>query len=132
MNEVALRGCPLCGTPVDDVDLGLRDYRWLEDALPGRVAPTDVDFMLETAGHVLILEYKPLGVYLPLGQRLTFKTLVLKGIDVWLVRHNEDSTRVKVGAMDRNGEVVFSESMPVSRLKRKVREWFDAARQEVA
>lgn len=110
------------------LDLGLRDYRWLGDALPGRVAPTDVDFMLERGGQFLVQEYKQGGAPLPLGQRLTLKALVALGMDVWVVREDEkDRARVEVGQMDSNGVVPFVESMRVNQLRQRVARWFARA-----
>ena len=122
-----LRGCPTCGTPVTEVSLGLRDYRWVADALPGRVAPMDLDFMLEKNGRFLVLEYKPGVAPLPLGQRLTLKQLVRLGMDVWVVWHDDGNDTCKVGSMNRNGDVNFIEEMRVTKLRAKVRGWFEEA-----
>src|SRR6266516_2086082 len=83
-----LRHCPTCGHDASDIDIGLRDYRWLGDALPGKIAPMDVDFMLERNGHFLVLELKPAKAPLPMGQRLTLKALTRgpKSVQTWLVR----------------------------------------------
>ena len=105
------------------MDLGLRDYRWLGDALPGRVAPTDLDALLERKGHFLVLEYKPPGMPLPMGQRITLRSLVKLGMDVWVVWG--DGPEVEVGAMDRRGEVPFVEKMSVGKLRRRVKTWFE-------
>lgn len=130
MANAPLRGCPLCRTPVKDAQLGLRDFRWVSDALPGRVAPMDIDAMLEKNGYFLIIEMKPDGQPLPLGQRLTLKALVRLGCDVWVVWENDAGKRVKVGAMDRNGNTPFIEDMPVSRLRNKVASWYTDASEE--
>jgi hypothetical protein len=88
----------------------------------------DLDCMLERNGHFLVQEFKPEGVPLPLGQRLTLKALVRLGMDVWVVwEGKDDPQRVEVGAMDRNGNVPFVESMRRNRLKRRVTEWFEEA-----
>jgi hypothetical protein len=111
--------------------MGLRDYRWVSEALPGRIAPMDLDCVLEKNGHILIQEFKPKGAPLPLGQRLTLKAFVRLGqlagkvVDVWVVW--EDGDMVEVGAMDRHGNVPFIETMRKNRLKRRVVEWFEEA-----
>lgn len=125
MANAPLRGCPTCGTPVSDLKMGLRDYRWVSDALPGRVAPMDLDCVLERKGHFLVMEFKPKGAPLPMGQRLTLKALVRLGMDVWVVW--EDGERAEVGAMDRNGNVPFVEDMRQNRLRRRVADWFKDA-----
>jgi hypothetical protein len=120
-----LRGCPTCGTKVSELELGLRDYRWVAEALPGKIAPMDLDCVLEKNGHVLIMEFKPTGASLPLGQRLTLKTFVRMGADVWVVWG--DGRSVEVGPMDRNGNVNFVSKMTQNKLRHKVTDWFSAA-----
>jgi hypothetical protein len=116
-----LRGCPTCGTPVTDIQLGLRDYRWLGDALPGRVAPMDIDFLLERNGNFLIQEYKPEGVRPPVGQARSLRALREAGADVWLVQG------------DGPVEVDFGEGktfrMSVPSLAEEVAVWFEEAGQ---
>jgi len=129
MNE-PLKACPLCGTEVTEQMFGLRDYRWLEDALPGRVAPTDLDFVLERGGRVLIMEYKPKGALLSMGQRLTLRTFVRMGADVWIGWENEDG-HVDVGVLDRAGAIHFIEKrIPRAKLRRRVHDWFESAKEE--
>jgi hypothetical protein len=110
--------------------MGLRDYRWVSDALPGRVAPMDLDCVLEKNGKFLVQEFKPKGAPLPLGQRLTLKALVRLGMDVWVVWEELGTEVVEVGAMDRNGNVPFVETMRRNRLRRRVAEWFTNASEE--
>jgi hypothetical protein len=105
--------------------MGLRDYRWVSEALPGRVAPMDLDCVLERHGSMLVMEFKPKGAPVPLGQRLTLKHLVRIGADVWVVW--EDGERVEVGAMDRHGNVPFVEEMRKNRLRKRVTDWFHEA-----
>jgi hypothetical protein len=126
MND-PLRGCPTCGTKTEKANLGLRDYRWLGDSLPGRVAPMDVDFMLERNGQFLVIENKPGGAPIPMGQRITLKALVRQGMDVWVAWEQEDGKHVEVGVMDKHGNVNFIDRMTVAKLKNKVSEWFSAA-----
>jgi hypothetical protein len=128
MNE-PLRGCPLCGTPVEDVKLGMRDFRWVSSALPGRVAPMDLDAMLEKNGHHLVMEMKPGNAGLPLGQRITLKTLVVLGMDVWVIWEKEEGW-VEVGSMDKHGEVNFVERMSVAKLRSRVAQWYEEASRE--
>lgn len=126
MND-PLRGCPTCGTKVDDANLGLRDYRWVSDALPGRIAPMDIDFVLERHGSVLIMEQKPKGAPIPLGQRMSLRTFArMPNVEVWIAWNNPGERDVEVGAMDRRGEVPFIERMQVPKLKHRVAEWLEA------
>lgn len=131
MNE-KLRTCPLCQTPVDrTVHLGLRDFRWVADALPGRVAPTDFDSVLEKNGRFLVLELKPPGGSLPMGQRLTFKALVRTGFfDVWVVWETKAGETVEVGVVDRHGNVSVPGRTSTESLAQRVRQWYDDAGRE--
>jgi len=124
-NQPSLRHCPSCGGPVTE-ELGLRDYEsWLKPGvLPGRVSGSDIDFFLEQSGtgRMLALEFKEGNKPLGLGQRLLFKDLRAKGIDVWVAWERKDS--VLVGAMDENGEVMFTQEVTPRELAMKVREWW--------
>jgi hypothetical protein len=87
VREGVLRGCPTCGTKVADVDIGLRDFRWVNEYLPGKVGGMDIDFMLTQSktDRVLLLEMKPAGARISVGARLTFQTLIHLGADVMVV-----------------------------------------------
>lgn len=126
MND-PLRKCPTCGTPVKEAKLGLRDFRWVVEKLPGRVAPMDVDFALERHGRFLFIEFKPLGGGLSVGARILYKTLVRQGHDVWLVQGDGP---VQAGPMDANGNVNFTATLTVEELAQRVRAWFDGAGEE--
>lgn len=115
MTTEDLRGCPQCGTEVDAIKLGLRDYRWLK--LPGKVGPMDVDFLLERNGDFLVLEFKPNGVRPGQGQQITFDALSKKGFQVWVVEG--DGPRVKVWFTD-----TVAKEMSVEELAAKVNDWW--------
>lgn len=128
MANAPLRGCPTCGTPVKETrGLGLRDYRWLTPYLPGRVAPSDLDLVLERNGHYLIMENKPAGASLSMGQRIMLKNLVRipRSTEVWVVWGDERN--VEVGPMNRHGEVPFVDKMPTEELAAKSVEWLEKA-----
>jgi hypothetical protein len=120
MANEPLRGCPTCGTPVEEVRLGLRDYRWVSDKLPGRVAPMDFDFVLERRGNFLVIEFKPKGMAPPPGQARTLRTLRNAGGDVWLVYGDGPDVQVDFG----EGEL---HDMSVDELAEEVRLWFEEA-----
>jgi hypothetical protein len=131
MANAPLRGCPTCGTPVEQaVGLGLRDYRWLTPYLPGRVAPSDLDSVLERNGRFLFMEYKPAGASLPMGQRIMLKNLVRgpKSIDVWVVWGDEK--KVEVGPMHWNGEIPFVDKMSTDKLAANAVKWLEWATKE--
>lgn len=127
MRQGALRTCPTCGTPIDETrHIGLRDYRWLDEMLPGRVGAMDVDAAVHhaRAGRMLIFEFKLPGESLSLGVRLTLMHLVRLGADVWVVWGPYDEALYDVGQMDRAGRVRFLQRLPIEALKRSVREWW--------
>ena len=87
-----LRKCPVCSTPVSEAQVGLRDYRWLGDALPGRVGAMDIDFLLtqSATNRALVIELKRPGEQVPQGQRLAFAQLRRMRFDVWVVWTKND------------------------------------------
>lgn len=122
-----LRKCPTCLTPVKEAKLGLRDYRWVTDKLPGRVAPMDIDFALEKNGRFLFIEFKPANAGLSVGARILYKTLVRAGHDVWLVFGDGP---VQAGPLDRNGNTYFMTELTIDQLADRVTAWFAAAGEE--
>ena len=126
-NQPPLRHCPSCGGPVSK-DLGLRDYEsWLKPGvLPGKVSGSDIDFFLEQSqtGRMLAMEFKEGNKPLGLGQRLLFKGLISKGIEVWVVWERKDS--LLAGKMDDTGEVTFTQELSPRELAQKVKDWWYA------
>lgn len=126
-NQPSLRHCPSCGGPVTE-DLGLRDYEsWLKaGVLPGKVSASDIDFCLEQSntGRMLVMEFKEGNKPLGLGQRLLFKGLKGKGIDVWVVWERKDS--LLAGEMADDGEVRFTQELSPRELAQRVKDWWYA------
>lgn len=91
-----LRACPTCLTPVEEAKLGLRNFDWLSDYLPGKVGPTDIDAVLDNdkTGRMLAMEFKPSGAAVGLGQRITFRNLRKRNVDVWIIWGTEDDIEV--------------------------------------
>ncbi len=51
-----LSQCPTCSQSIEDADLGLRDYTYLFNCLPGKVGPMDGDLILRSrTGKKLLL-----------------------------------------------------------------------------
>jgi hypothetical protein len=114
----------MCGTKVEDVSLGLRDYRWLGGVLPGKVAPTDIDFLLETNNDFLVMEFKPKGVPLTRGQAIAMKRMVKKGFEVRVVWGEGDL--VDVGDLKESGRLAVRKDVPKPLLALEVGAWFAA------
>jgi len=124
VNE-ALRGCPTCGSRVKDINLGLRDFRWVASALPGKVAPMDLDFVLERKGQVLILELKPEGVGLSVGARMTYRTFEKMGCSVWVVQG--EGPMVTLSRPGQNESVYLH----IDDLIKMIVEWYEEADSDV-
>lgn len=120
MNE-PLRACPTCLTKVADVDLGLRDFRWASKALPGKVAPMDIDFALERNDQFLFIEFKPKDGPVGMGQFITLRALAKAGATVWLVRG--DGPEVTVETLVE-GHWTKPETATVDDLAKAVKTWF--------
>jgi hypothetical protein len=112
---------------VAEAKLGLRDYAWVNESLPGKVGGMDVDFTVNQAAtdRALMLEFKPEGAYLSTGHRLTFRLFVRKGIDVWVLWEQKDGT-VKVAGVNAAGHTpIISAAMPRVKVAQLIREWWD-------
>lgn len=128
-----LRGCPTCGTKVDDAHLGLRDFRWVNEYLPGRLGMMDIDGCLTQAktGRVLMMELKPKGAFISTGARLTFQLFVQRGFDVWIVWDQGDGM-VERAKVDKAGTLRRTERMSRNRLARMVQDWWNQGLEEAA
>ncbi len=124
MTTALLRACPTCGTKVGDVDLGLRDFRWVNSVLPGKVGMMDIDGVLERNGNFLALEFKPKGALLGKGALITYKVLVKQGWTVLVVHGDEASAWLTVHELTEAGFV--NHEVSVQELADMVNEWFAA------
>jgi hypothetical protein len=129
-----LKGCPYCGTPVEEARLGMRDFAWLGNRLQGRVGPADIDFVLQQSrtNRALLLEFKAGHEGLPLGQRLLLRHFVQPaGNTVWVVWVDDlhvpwdQVETVGVGAMNVAGNVPLVATMSVADLADAVAEWWE-------
>lgn len=131
VKDGVLRGCPVCGTPVEEAALGLRDFRWVNEVLPNHIGGMDVDFVLSQARsqRALHLELKPRGAPLSRGARLTLALYVQLGLDAWVVWDLGDG-QVRRGLVDPRGQVRNIRTMTVTELAEDVAAWWDAGLQE--
>jgi hypothetical protein len=127
VKEGKLRGCPTCGTPVSSVDIGLRDFRWVNEALPGKLGFMDVDGCLTQAStrRVLVMEMKPKGEYISRGARLTYAIFAtLPKVEVWYA-WDEGEGWVTMAKANPDGSPGHRRRMRRTTLARKVRAWWD-------
>jgi hypothetical protein len=107
---------------VAQADLGLRDYKWVSGLLPGRVAPMDLDCVLEKNGHILILEFKPKDMAMGMGQRITLKAFAKLGADVWVIYG--DGPMVRRTILNAGGVEEYPWDMTVEELAEEVTDWY--------
>ena len=121
-----LRRCPTCHTPVSEANLGLRDFAWVNEVLPGKLGLMDIDGALtqDATGRGLFFELKPRGETVSTGARLTFKALRRAGFDVWVIWDEGDGRHVVRGVCDRNGRVRNKVRMTRQRAAALVARWW--------
>lgn len=126
-----LRNCPTCNTSLDDVDLGVLDYRWLHPYLPGKIRPSDIDFVLdnEAGDSQLIVEWKPRRIpRLSLGQRFQLRRYVRRGFEVYVVSHEDfispDRGYLWVAPVDRGGKIGRYKRYSVRQFGQKIERWW--------
>ncbi len=125
--EGLLRGCPLCGTPVAQADIGLRDFSWVNEALPGKLGLMDLDGVLTQAstGRVLVMGLKPRGAYIPTGERLTYALLAkLPLFDVWCV-WDEGSGWCNFSELNTEGRPIRIRKLPIKTVANMVVRWWE-------
>ena len=137
-DDERLHTCPTCGSDAEHIQkgLGLRDYRWINDVLPGKEGCMDGDAIYEKKGHVLMLETKPArkseGLGMGLGQLITLKALVRKGVYVLMVwgpkAYNDAGLRLarptyEWGYLNERGEVLDVYETSLEGLKEEVLSW---------
>lgn len=111
------------------MQLGYRDFRFLGDALPGKVAPMDFDFVLERNGHMLVVELKPKGVSVGMGQQITYKSFVKASPkhEVWLLQGDQHDDALGFARMNVAGRWVDRRSITEKEFVGMVKEWFRKA-----
>jgi len=122
-----LRLCPTCSTPVTRGQLGLRDFSWLDGALPGRVCATDLDCALLQAptDRAILVEFKRPGEQVPQGQRLAFAQLRRMGFDVWVVWNRSDGQGVLRSIVGIDGLLSKPREITRRQLARLVGAWWN-------
>lgn len=122
-----LRKCPTCETPVAKaVNLGLKDFAWANEKLPGKLGLMDFDGVLSrSGGRFLVLEFKPKAARVSIGARLTFGTLVSTGLfDVW-VMWDLGNGRVKVGQCNDKGRTPTVKEYTLGQAGNMVAKWWE-------
>ena len=128
VKDGVLRGCPTCGTPVEDADLKMRDFRWVNEALPGKVGGMDIDFVVSQlkTKRVLHLELKPPGAPVSMGARMTFAVYVQLGLDAWAVWGPHDDGTVTRMRFNATGQLFDKQTMTQDELAESIASWWAA------
>lgn len=99
------------------------DYSIFNDCFPGtKIRPSDIDFIVERKGHVLVIEFKPSLDGLKDGQRYTLETLsrIPKFVVLFVV--GEKNNPVAYWKVPN-----WNKRIPVdlSGMKNRMRKWFE-------
>ena len=124
-----LRKCPTCETPVDQAtNLGLKDFAWANEALPGRLGLMDFDGVLHQSktGRMLVMEFKPKGAIVSTGARLAFGGLVRDNprFEVWVL-WDQGNGRVKIGKVNDKGRTPSVKEYTKAQAGVLVRRWWE-------
>lgn len=96
----------------------------IEDCFPGKIAPTDVDGMVEINGNFLFLEWKRPNVILTTGQRIMFERLTATcPASVFLINGDPLTTTPSKLQIFRDGRVVFDEKCDLETLRSFCSRW---------
>jgi hypothetical protein len=110
-------------------------FEELNDLLPGKIAFSDVDGIVEINGRALMLEWKGLGVPTPMGQHIMFRRLTMGGnITVFVIEGAAHDMTVESLTVYENGTIVGEEvsggrkNADLDTLKKWISFWTDWAR----
>lgn len=80
--EQSLRKCPTCGGEYDD--LGMRDFRWLAEILPGKAGATDLDCLIHHwKRHAILLIETSETKWVPRGKAILLDELTDSKVPTW-------------------------------------------------
>jgi len=97
----------------------LWDWEFLNDALPGKIRPMDIDGIIERNGYFLILEGKPLNATIKTGQRITLKQLAKRERFSVLILYGEPGEPQKMKLLDYHGNAIECDKEDVKELVKK-------------
>lgn len=97
----------------------------LADALPRKMAFSDVDAITEYKGHFLMLEWKSYVGTIPTGQRIMFERLIRPGRDttIFVVVGNAETMEVTNLLVYAQGSAREWQACNLDGLKERIREW---------
>lgn len=107
------------------------DWKILEGCFSGKIAPTDIDGMVEKNGHFLVIETKRPNVEIPLGQLYTFQAMQKLGcftvIIVWGHKDKPEAMQV----LTENGDTSKIKQIDLDGLRRYVERWYCMAIKDI-
>lgn len=98
---------------------------FLAEALPRKMAFSDVDAITEYKAHFLMLEWKSYVGNLPVGQRIMFERLTAPGRKtvIFIVVGNAETMEVSHLMVYARGQAKQWTACDLEALKQKIREW---------
>ena len=98
---------------------------FLAEALPGRMAFSDVDAITEYCGNFLMLEWKSHVGPIPTGQRIMFERLTKPGrcTTIFVVVGNAETMEVTNCLVYNSGSASDWQDCTLDGLKQRIREW---------
>lgn len=89
----------------------------------------DLDFVLSCArtNKTLILEMKPTGAFVSMGAKLTFKSFVQLGADVWVVFGPGKDGTVELAHVMKSGNLTGRVPLHIDELAGLVAQWWESA-----
>ena len=102
------------------------------DCFPGRISPSDIDFVVEINGCFLFVEWKGPNVPVSIAQEILHKTLTQKSPHIVSVVVEGDPETMVVTSLRviRGGKVGPSEPASLETLRARMKRWADAASQQ--
>ena len=111
---------------LDHFIASLWDWGFIEKVLPGKLAVSDVDGVIERKGSFLLLEAKQPGASMPLGQKIMFSSFLklpqFTVIELWGRKNKVESLRVS-----RKKKTVSMNPATNADLKKIVKWWYECA-----
>ena len=100
------------------------------ECFPGRIAMSDVDGVVEIAGHFLFLEWKANGGSVSTGQRIMFERLtsLSRKVTVIVVKGHPREMTIDDVQVFHCGLGATPETCDFNELKTRIRAWTDRAR----
>ncbi len=111
--------------------VGTPDWGFLDNAFSGKIRVGDIDGIVEANGHLLIIEWKGVGVPVTVGQEIMFNNGTRKNnLTVFVVNGDAEHSIAKRVKVYKDGKLVLDEDCDNAKLSRFCTHWETTARKE--